>query len=125
MKEYPRKARLNVQLHRELAEMLREELADPRISGVTVTAVDVSPDLRNAKVLVSSLGDDVALNQAVDLLKQAGGRLRRGLGRRLRLRYVPQLRFVADKQLRAADRIQQLIHQAVDADRRHGGEDDS
>ena len=54
-KEYPRKLRINAQLQRELTELIREELSDPRLTGVTVTDVDVAPDLRNATVKISRL----------------------------------------------------------------------
>lgn len=113
MKEYPRKVRVNAQLQAELAALIRDELSDPRVKGVTVTAVDVSPDLRNAKVLVSSLDSDEKLAEAIQGLNHAVGKLRRGLGGRLRLRVVPQLRFVADEALREGDRIGALLNKAL------------
>lgn len=119
MKEYPRKLRIGAQLHGELAALVRNELSDPRVAGVTVTAVDVSPDLRNARVLVSLLGDDRKLADAVDGLNHAAGHLRGALGKRLTLRYVPQLRFVADVALREGDRINALIRDAVRRDAEH------
>lgn len=116
MKEYPRKLRIGAQIHSELAALVRDELSDPRVAGVTVTAVDVSPDLRNARVLVSLLGDDKKLAEAIDGLNHAAGRLRGALGKRLSLRYVPQLRFVADVGLREGDRLNALIRDAVRRD---------
>ncbi|SFF34040.1 ribosome-binding factor A [Fontimonas thermophila] len=121
MREYPRKLRLNAQLQAELAVLIRDELSDPRVAGVTVTAVDVSPDLRNARVSVSLLGDDARLAEAVEGLNHAAGRLRHGLGRRLSLRYIPQLQFLADVGMRDGDRLHALIRDAVrrDAQRRN------
>lgn len=120
MKEYPRKLRLNTQLQSDLAALIRDELSDPRVAGVTVTAVDVSPDLRNARVDVSLLGDDARLAEAVAGLNHAAGKLRRALGKRLSLRYVPNLRFVADVRLREGDRLHALIQDAVRRDTERG-----
>lgn len=121
MKEYARKVRINTQLRAELSVLVRSELSDPRVAGVTVTSVDVSPDLRNARVAVSLLGDDAQLAEAVKGLNRAGGRLRARLGGRLRLRYVPELRFVPDVALRESDHLNALIHEAVRSDAaKHG-----
>jgi ribosome-binding factor A len=115
-KEYPRAARLAPQLQRELTELIRDELTDPRIGQITVTHVDCSPDLRNAKVSVSSFGDDEQLRISVKVLEGAAMRLRRSLGSRLKMRYTPQLRFVADMALREGDRISGLIRAATARD---------
>ncbi len=115
-REYPRAARLAPQLQRELTELIRDELTDPRIGQVTVTHVDCSPDLRNAKISISSFGDDKQLNTAVKVLEGAAMRLRRSLGSRLKMRYTPQLRFVADVRLREGDRISGLIRAATARD---------
>lgn len=115
-REFPRKLRLNVQLQRELTAVIREELTDPRIRGITVTMADVAPDLRQAKIRVSMLGTDDELKQAVTALNHASGLLRRELGVRLRLRYTPQLHFSPDTALREGDRISAMIQQAVRAD---------
>ncbi|TXH03410.1 MAG: 30S ribosome-binding factor RbfA [Nevskiaceae bacterium] len=122
-KEYPRKLRLNVQLQRELTALIREELTDPRVAGVTVTTVDVAPDMRQAGVTVSLLGSDEQLKQAVKGLNHAAGKLRHELGERLRLRYVPQLHFSADVALREGDRIAQIIRKAVAEDQLHPAQD--
>lgn len=118
-RDYPRKLRVGAQLHAELAMLLRGQLADPRIGGVTLTAVDVSPDLRNARVLVSSLDDDQTLAGAVKVLNHAAGRLRTELSRRLSLRRIPELRFAADVALRQADRVSALLQQALREDADH------
>lgn len=119
MKEYPRKLRINTQLQRELSELIVATLTDPRVAGITITQVDVSPDLRNATVLVSSLGTDAELAAAVKALAGAVPLLRKGLGARLRMRYVPQLHFRADTQIRQADRLSRLIRDAVASDQAH------
>lgn len=118
-KEYPRKVRVAAQLQAELAMLIRNELSDPRVAGVTVTGVNVSPDLHNARVSVSLLGSDQQLKDAVKGLAHAAGKLRHDLGSRLRMRYVPQLHFVADHALREGDRISAMIRAAVDSDAQH------
>lgn len=118
-KEYSRTARINSQIQRELMEMIRDELSDPRVAGVTVTGVDVSPDLRQARVTVSLLGPDDQLAAAVKGLNHAAGKLRHGLGSRLELRLVPNLRFVPDTALREGDRISGLLREALEQDRQH------
>jgi ribosome-binding factor A len=111
-KDFSRKSRIDVQLQRELTGLIRDELTDPRVTNVTVTRVDVSPDLRNARVLISVLGDDSRIGDAATALNHAAGRLRHGLGVRTRLRYVPQLHFAGDVQLIEASRLNHLIRDA-------------
>jgi ribosome-binding factor A len=119
MKEYPRSARLNTQLQHELSALLREGiLRDPRLHDrvLTVTSVEVGRDLSSAQVLVSWLGDDASLDEAVKVLNRAAGKVRHELGERLRMRYVPTLHFSADRALREGDRVQALIREAVRKD---------
>ncbi len=121
MKEYSRKLRINQQMRAELAVLIRDELGDPRVKGVTVTEVDVSPDMRNARVTVSMLGEDEQLKEAVKGLAHAAGKLRHDLGKRMKLRYMPQLFFAADFALREGDRISAMIRAAIADDESHSG----
>ncbi|MDR3417954.1 MAG: 30S ribosome-binding factor RbfA [Nevskia sp.] len=124
-REFSRTLRLNTQLQRELSTLIRNELTDPRVAGVSVTHVSVSPDLRNARVSVSLLGADAELTAAVKALNGAAARLRHALGTVLKLRYLPQLHFVADEGLREGDRIGTLIRDATARDRAaHPEQDD-
>lgn len=127
-KEYSRKSRIDAQLQRELTGVIRDELTDPRVAGVTVTRVDVSPDMRNAKILISVLNRDEGLAEVARVLNHAAGRLRHGLGLRLRVRHVPALHFAPDVQLIEASRVNRLIGEARRADEDHarerGPEDD-
>ncbi|MDP3295321.1 MAG: 30S ribosome-binding factor RbfA [Nevskia sp.] len=109
--------RINSQLQRELSELIRDELTDPRIGKLTVTDVVVAQDVRNAKVSVSQLGSDDELKQAVKALNGAAGRLRHLLVDRMRIRHVPTLHFTADMALREADRVGSLIREAIANDR--------
>lgn len=115
-KEFARTSRINQQLQDVLSGLIRD-LRDPRIGSITVTDVDVAPDMRSAKVRVSHFGDDATLAEAVKGLNHARGFLRRALGRELALRFVPELRFEADRALREGDRINALIRQARATDR--------
>lgn len=124
VKEYPRKLRLNTQLQRELASLMVDTLTDPRVTGVSITRVDVSPDLRNATVFVSSLGTDAEIEAAARALAGAAPVLRRGIGSRLHLRRIPALHFRVDRQLREADRLDRLIRNAVGEDARHARDRD-
>lgn len=124
MREFPRKLRIGAQMQGELALLIREELSDPRVAGVTVTSVDVAPDLSHAKVLVSLIGDDDQLALAVKGLNHAAGKLRGALARRMALRHAPSLRFVADTQLRDADRVNALLKRALREDAAHPRADD-
>ncbi|WP_245563063.1 30S ribosome-binding factor RbfA [Nevskia ramosa] len=105
--------RINSQLQRELSELIRDELTDPRIGKLTVTDVVVAQDVRNAKVSISQLGTDDELKQAVKALNGAAGRLRHLLVDRMRIRHVPTLHFTADMALREADRVGGLIREAI------------
>lgn len=116
-REYSRTLRINSQIQRELSELIRDELTDPRIGKLTVTDVVVAADVRNAKVSVSHLGTDDELKQAVKALNGAAGRLRHLLVDRMRIRHVPTLHFTADMALREADRVGGLIRDAVASDR--------
>lgn len=128
-KEYSRKSRINIQLQRELTGLIRDELTDPRVSNVTVTRVDSSPDMRNASVFISVMGEDERIPEAAKVLNDASGRLRFGLGRRLKLRHIPALHFVGDMQLVQATRVSQVIREAIRSDegnaRNRDGEDNS
>ena len=87
--------RINEEIQRELAALIRT-VKDPRVHGlVSVTAVDTTPDLRYAKIYVSVL-DKSDVKEVVKGLKSAGGYLRRELGRALQLRYTPELQFFLD-----------------------------
>lgn len=106
-RDWSRRQRVGPLLQRELDELLRHEFHDPRLDGLTVTEVDLSPDLRHARVYVSRLGRSV--EESLEVLATLGGRLRGVVCRRLHLRYAPRLEFVADLVPDRAARISSLI----------------
>ncbi len=105
-----RSARVGELIKHELAELITNELKDPRVGFVTVTEVRVPGDLRSAKVFVSIYGDDEGRQSSLAGLNAAAGFLKRELGRRLQLRHVPELTFVHDESLDRADRLQALMN---------------
>ncbi len=107
-REYSRAERVGDQIQRELAELVTRELDDPRIGAVTVSGVRVSKDLGHATVFITppQASDAHAVLAALD---RATGYLRRLLAARLRMRYVPRLRFTHDPTLDDANRIDALL----------------
>ncbi|HET9950126.1 MAG TPA: 30S ribosome-binding factor RbfA [Longimicrobiales bacterium] len=108
-----RTARLNEQLKRELSELIRAEVRDPRVGPVTVTAVEVSADLGFARVYVRSLGGPEQQRSTLEGLGAAAPFLRRALGRVLRIRRVPELRFLHDDSLERARRIEEVLSEVL------------
>jgi ribosome-binding factor A len=101
--------RLNEQLKRELAVLLRTGVRDPRIGSVTVTAVRTTSDLNLARVLVRLSGSDEEKREVLEGLDRAAPFLRRTLGSELRIRRVPELAFQEDVSQQRADRIEELL----------------
>ena len=118
---YSRSIRVADQIQREIALLVVRELADPRVGEVTVSGVDLSPDMSNAKVLVTP-GRETDGGASIEALNRAAGFLRSRLGRRVRMRRVPRLVFEHDRTLEQALRIDALIDAAVAADRPAGSE---
>jgi ribosome-binding factor A len=112
-KSTSRTRRVAEQLRRELAALLLQEIKDPRVKMVSLSAVEVSRDLSHAKVFVSVLGDEKAVDDALTGLEHAVGFLRRELGRRMHLRAIPQLHFVHDTSMAEGAHIDELLAQVV------------
>lgn len=106
-----RQQRLADQIRDEVAQMLQEEVKDPRIGFASIVKVDLSGDLRVAKIHVSVLGSQEAKQETLKGLESALGFIRRELGRRLRLRHVPELRFVLDEGIAHGARIAELLRE--------------
>lgn len=96
-------------LRAELAELLLREVHDPRVKLATVTAVDVSPDLRRAVVRISALGEDQQRQETIAGLRHARGFLRTELAHRLRLRATPELVFELDRGAEHSQQISDLL----------------
>jgi ribosome-binding factor A len=111
--------RVGDQIQRELADLLANEVKDPRVGPITVTGVDVTADLSHATVRFTHLAGKETARAAADGLARAAGFLRSELSRRLNLYSVPQLHFVYDDSIESGIRMSQLIDEAIAADKKH------
>jgi ribosome-binding factor A len=107
-RRYPRTARVNEVVLETLAEEL-ERLSDPRLGFVTLTGVDVSPDLRQATVYYSVLGPAEQHEETSKALRSAGSHLRAVLGQQVRLKYLPYLSFREDPAIATGQRVEEII----------------
>ena len=107
--------RVNSEVQREMSQIIREDLKDPRIDPMTsVMSVEVTPDLKYAKIFVSVVGDDEAKEKTMEGLKKSAAYARHQLARRMNLRNTPELTFVLDTSIEygvmMSKRIQELNH---------------
>jgi ribosome-binding factor A len=122
-RQYSRKQRVSQLLKEEISRLLQREVKDARIGAVTITDVEASSDLKHATVYFQTLGDAGAKEQSLKGLASAAGFLRTRLGRDLRLRRIPELRFVVDDTQERAARIHELLSEveaAGDMDEEEG-----
>jgi ribosome-binding factor A len=109
----PRAARIADQIQRELAELIRLELRDPRVKLVTLTGVELSNDKSHAKVFFTVLAAEAQQDEALEGLTRAAGFLRSALAHRLSTRTVPELHFAYDESIERGVRLSRLIDDAV------------
>jgi ribosome-binding factor A len=95
----------------DISILIQRELKDPRLGFVTVTRVEVSPDLKYAKIFFSVLGSEEQKKESMAVLKRASSFLRRELSHRLTMRYVPELHFEYDIAIEHGEKIQRLLYQ--------------
>ena len=98
-------------IKQEMSKMLLKELKDPRIGFVTVTDVEMTGDLREAKIYVSVMGGEEQVKTSLEGLNSALGFIRREIGHRIRLRFTPEISFALDTSLDYGDHIQKLLLQ--------------
>lgn len=123
---FSRSDRIAEQVRRELNELLRSEVKDPRLAPhlglLTLTDVEVSSDYSHAKVFFTTLGDADAKRELGAGLARLAGFLRRELGKRIRLHHIPQLQFAYDESVERGTRLSRLIDDAVASDHPQGDE---
>ena len=113
MNSFQRIDRISEEVRREVDAIIREELGDPRISGTfSITRAEVTGDLRYAKIYISVLEDD-RRDALMDALKNAKGYIRRALGKRMIIRYTPELIFVSDKNIEYGVHIAKVLADTV------------
>ena len=108
-KQYGRNRRVADVVQRELARLLQQEMADPQLGLITISAVDISPDLKNAKIFVTALGGAVGPEDVARILNEMAGHYRHELAGLLRLRSVPSLKFVYDTSIQRGKDLSDLI----------------
>ncbi|PTX58625.1 ribosome-binding factor A [Melghirimyces profundicolus] len=106
-----RASRVGEQVKKELSHVLQHEMKDPRVGFVTVTAVEMSGDLQQAKVFISVLGDEEQKKQTLRGLDKAKGYLRTEIGRRVQLRHTPELIFKFDESIEHGQHISKLLEE--------------
>jgi ribosome-binding factor A len=111
MSQGSRPDRVADQIRSELALLLTREVHDPGIGFITITRVQMTPDIQQARVFYTALGDDKARKASGQALGRAIPFLRRQIGSRLRLRRVPELTFIYDESVAGQDRIEQLLNE--------------
>ena len=112
-KGFSRKDRVAEQIRRELAELIRTELKDPRVGMISLTDVEVTADYAHAKVFFSTLAGSEHLEEVMVGLQKASGFLRRELGKRISIHMTPQLHFVFDQSLERGADLSKLIQEAL------------
>lgn len=119
-REFSRSQRMAEQLRRELAEIVQDEIKDPRLGFISFTEVRMSRDLSHAVIYCSVLNSE-QLNESIEILNSAVGFIRKSIGRRIRARIVPTLKFVADESIIRGAAMDELISEAIRSDQRAGG----
>ena len=106
--------RINMEVQRELSEIIRSGIKDPRIHPMTsVVAVEVTPDLKYCKAYISVLGDEEAAKATVEGLRSASSYVRRELARRVNLRNTPEIKFILDQSIEYGVNMSQLIDEVT------------
>jgi len=109
MTSYKRADRVADLIKAEISDIFLKQIRDPRIGTVTITDVEVTDDLRYAKIFFVAMGKDQISDEARSGLQKARGFLKRELGKRLKLRYIPDIQFVVDESFAYGNRIEKLI----------------
>jgi len=117
-RDFPRSRRIAEQIQRELSDIIRVELKDPRVGMITITDVEMTPDNAHAKVYFTVLGQQSRIDEAASGLQHAAGYLRSELAQRMKIRVVPQLHFEYDASVERGIRLSQLIDAAVADDKK-------
>ncbi|KUO96982.1 30S ribosome-binding factor RbfA [Ferroacidibacillus organovorans] len=114
--------RIAIQIQREISEVIRSEIKDPRIGFLTVTGVELSNDMAHAKVYVSVMGTKEERETSLTTLARAAGFLRTEVAHRIRLRTVPELHFILDESIDYGERIGNVLRSiAKDSSPESGG----
>jgi len=119
MKPYTRSDRVAGLIQQVVAELLRTEIKDPRLSGTTITGVRVTRDLRHARIYYTTAGDEPSRQAAAMGFAQAHGFVKRELAERVELRFLPELVFFYDESIDTGARIEKLLKSVRPKDEPH------
>jgi ribosome-binding factor A len=122
---YPRFLRVRSLLKRELSDIMRADLKDPRLGQITITRIDLSADCKFARVYFSILAQKSCPPEAMQALKSAGGYIRQLLRKRLDLRYIPELIFKFDRNIDYSIKIEKKLAGLKQKDLKNAGDTDS
>ena len=122
-REFSRSERMAEQLRRELADIVRDEIKDPRLGFVSFTEVRMSRDLSHAVIYCSVLNSEDQA-EAIEILNRAVGFIRKEIARRIRARIVPTLKFAIDDSVMRGSAMDSLISKAIEKDNRRDDMDD-
>jgi len=122
-REFLRSDRMAEQLRRELAEIIQDEIKDPRVGFLSFTEVRMSRDLSHAVVYCSVLESE-QLHESIEVLNRAAGFIRKSIGRRIRARIIPTLKFVADESVIRGAAMDELISEAIESDKKNSSDED-
>ena len=115
--------RINAEVQKELSNIIRSEIKDPRIHPMTsVMAVEVAPDLKTCKAFISVLGSEESKQSTIKGLKSAEGYIRRQLAKNLNLRNTPEIRFILDESIEYGVNMSRLIDDVIEHDHSKGTE---
>jgi len=110
-----RAARVSHRIQQEVSVLFEREVSDPRLANVNVTRVEVSGDLRHAKIFVAPVGDDAdATREQMDALEHASGFFRHRIAESLDLRFAPEVRFLLDHSIEQGERFLRALEQVID-----------
>ncbi len=116
-REFPRARRVEEQLKRLLAELIRRDVKDPRVGLITITSAEVSRDLTHAKIFFTPFAGVGDADAALEALRHTAGYLRHQVRNQMRLRVAPELDFQIDDSVERGAKLSALIHDAVESDR--------
>ena len=123
-REFTRSQRMAEQIRRELAEIVRDELKDPRMGLCSFTAVKLSRDLSHAVVYCTVL-DEAMRDDTLETLNHATGFIRSQIASRIRARTVPVLKFINDDSVERGEAMEELISKAINSDKQHHNDNES
>src|SRR5512135_2194951 len=124
MQQSRRPQRVALEIQHEISLILSRDMKDRRIGFVTVTGVELSPDLRHARVFVSSMGGEAEKKANLQTLNHAAGWIRHELGQRIRMKFLPEIVFYADNSQEYGDRIDRLLSELPAGEKDRGPEDE-